>query len=177
MSKIYTKTGDDGSTALTNGKRVKKTNNIIELYGELDELNSFLGFAAEAFIHNANCSKFLPNIYRVQKDLFKIASEIVSGNKINVSVQLINQLEGEIDLFDAQLPILKSFILPGGGEIASRLHLVRSVCRRAERAAFKVLETTKHTEVVAMYLNRLSDWLFVLARYVAFLSNIEEFTI
>lgn len=177
MSKIYTKTGDDGTTSLTNGKRVKKTSAVIELYGTLDELNSFLGFTAEAVLQNEVKNKILPMIYRVQKELFIVGSEIVSGDKVNIGLQLVNKLEAEIDLLNAQLPVLTSFILPGGGEISARLHLARSVCRRAERIAVNVTTALKNSEVVVMYLNRLSDWLFVLARYVAFVSNIEEITI
>lgn len=177
MTKIYTKTGDTGTTALTNGKRVKKTSAPIELYGSLDELNSFLGFAAESLCHQDTYIDILKSIYRVQHELFTIASQVISGDKENFGLQLINKLEEEIDLFETRLPVLKSFILPGGGESSVRLHLARSVCRRAERVAFKLLDENKNAAIVTIYLNRLGDWLFVLARYVAFLGNIEETTI
>lgn len=177
MNRIYTRTGDDGTTLLVNGKRVKKTSELIEFYGTLDELNSFLGFAAESICEQREFVMPLKSLYRIQKELFSLSNTVISGEKLNLGLPLVNKLEEEIDYFQKELPILKSFILPGAGEGSARLHLARSVCRRAERAAFRVVPSIKNLEIVAIYLNRLSDWLFVLARYVAFVLNIEEHTV
>jgi cob(I)alamin adenosyltransferase len=176
MAKLYTKTGDDGTTSLTNKKRVSKNSEVIEVYGSLDELNSFLGFAAESLCQKEKLQSVLRAVYRIQRELFGIGSQIISGEKFNFNLQLINKLEEEVDNFEAELPVLKAFILPGGGECSSRFHLARSVCRRAERAACALSAASKGGNVAEIYLNRLSDWLFVVARYVAFVENIESTT-
>jgi cob(I)alamin adenosyltransferase len=177
MGKTYTKKGDDGTTQLTNGKRVKKSCETIELYGLLDELNSFLGFAAESLCHERHFAIPLKSIYRVQRELFSLANNVISGDKYNFGLQLTAALEEEIDHFEAGLPIMSSFVLPGGGESSVRLHLARSVCRRTERFAYKLTASLKNAEIIAVYLNRLGDWLYVLARYIAFESSIEETTV
>ncbi|MCL5261080.1 MAG: cob(I)yrinic acid a,c-diamide adenosyltransferase [Gammaproteobacteria bacterium] len=178
MAKIYTKTGDYGITATIEGKRVKKTSELIELYGSLDELNSFLGFAAESLCRS-DMQDLLKQIYSIQRGLFTMGSHLISGSKESLGFQAISQLEELIDALNAQLPVLKKFILPGGGENSSRLHLARSVCRRAERAAFRLIEAHKSrsVEFIAIYLNRLGDWLFTAARFCAFNENIEEITV
>ncbi|MBU0743917.1 MAG: cob(I)yrinic acid a,c-diamide adenosyltransferase [Gammaproteobacteria bacterium] len=168
------KSGDDGFTSLANGKRVKKYSDIIEIYGSLDEVNVFLGYVAEALYCNQEFSDLLKQVYRIQRDLFELGSYLMSGKKFTINPQKISILEMEIDAMSERLPVLKSFILPGGGESASRIHLTRAVCRRAERIAFKLLETNDNAEIVGIYLNRLGDWLYVAARTAAFLSNEEE---
>lgn len=176
MTKIYTKTGDRGMTSLANGKKIKKTSPVIDLCGCLDELNSFLGLVVEFLCRNSEFNDLLKQHYRIQRELFELGVQISGGDKFVFSPQKITQLELEIDTMSDNLPLLKSFILPGGGEIASLLHIARAVCRRAERTAFFVIEShsSESAENVAIYLNRLGDWLFIAARYVAFISNIEE---
>jgi cob(I)alamin adenosyltransferase len=177
MVKLYTKKGDAGMTALASGKPVKKNSDLIELCGELDELNSFLGWTAEALCNKDHaCAELVKKILRVQKELFDIGWQLSSGNKYVLEPQKIAHLESEIDAMSEHLPVLKRFILPGGGECSCRFHLTRTICRRVERIAYRVLEKNDSFAFVAEYLNRLSDWLFCAARYIAFLSNIEEIT-
>lgn len=177
MSKIYTKSGDDGMTSLANGKRVKKSSAIIELYGCIDELNSFLGYAAESLFSNQEFIVLLKQIYRIQKELFELGSHLVSEKKFTINPHNISKLETEIDAMSERLPVLKSFILPGGGECASRIYLARAVCRRAEVAAFKSVETNDNAEIVGIYLNRLGTWLYAAARTAALIVNAEEMTV
>jgi len=176
MSRIYTKSGDDGSTSLVGGKRVKKFSEIIELYGCIDELNSFLGYAAESLFSSQDFISLLKQIYRIQKELFELGSYLVSGKKFTINPHNISKLEAEIDTMSERLPVLESFILPGGGECASRIHLARAVCRRVERVAFKMVGINDNAQIVGIYLNRLGDWLYVAARTAALIVNAEEMT-
>lgn len=177
MNKGYTKSGDDGFTSLANGKRIKKTGELIELYGNLDELNSFLGYAAESLCYNQNFNTLLKQIYGLQNELFEIGASLISGTKFTLHSSQIGRLEDQIDAMSLRLPILHSFILPGGGESASRIHLARAVCRRAERVAFKLSQTDANAETVGVYLNRLSNWLYAAARTAALIVNAEEMTV
>jgi cob(I)alamin adenosyltransferase len=162
--KIYTKTGDDGTTALLGNIRVPKFDPRIEAYGTIDELNAIIGWTASS-------SDTLRTILKpVQDELFVIGSILAcpdaskSTNLPTLSDSSITRLEQEIDAADAVLPPLKNFILPGGSEPASRLHIARTVCRRAERLAVEVASTHFVPPAIVIYLNRLSDWLFVQAR-------------
>lgn len=174
MAKIYTKQGDSGYTTVASGKLVKKTSELIELFGSLDELNSFLGLAAEALCEKQQFIDLLKYLYQVQGELLELGMQLATGNKILLGSHKINRLESEIDVLSEKLPVMTSFVLPGGGEIASRLHVARAVCRRSERAAFRVVKDIEMAGSVAVYLNRLSDWLYVAARFVAHQCNIEE---
>ena len=174
MNKVYTKSGDDGFTSLGNNKRVKKHSEIIELYGCIDEINVFLGYAAECLCCNQDFSELLKQIYRIQRELFELSTHLFSGQKFAINPHKITKLEIEIDVMSEQLPILKSFILPSGGECASRIHLARVISRRAERVAFKLAETNDNAQIVGIYLNRLSDWLYTAARTAAMIVNAEE---
>lgn len=174
MGKVYTKSGDDGFTSLADGKRVKKHSDIIELYGCVDELNVFLGYAAEVLCYKREFQDLFKQIYRIQRELFELSSYLLSSSKFAINPHKISQLEIEIDAMSDRLPVLKSFILPGGGEYALRIHLARTVCRRAERAAFRVAESNKNAEIVGVYFNRLSDWLYTAARTAALIANVEE---
>lgn len=174
MNKLRKQSGDDGFTNLANGKRVKKCSDIIELYGVIDELNVFLGHATESLCGNETFSNLLKSIYHIQRDLFELCSHVVSGQKFTLHPQKLEFLEGEIWTMSEKLPILKSFILPGGGEQASRIHVARAICRRAERIAFKLAETNDNATSIGIYLNRLSDWLYAAARTAALLTNAEE---
>ncbi|CAL7959739.1 Corrinoid adenosyltransferase [Gammaproteobacteria bacterium] len=174
MSKIYTKSGDDGLTSGVNNKRVKKHSDLIELYGCVDELNVFLGYAAESFCETQDFRDMFKQIYRIQCELFELSSNLLSSSAFAINPHKISQLEIEIDAMSERLPILKSSILPGGGECALRIHLARTVCRRAERAAFKLAESNKNAQIVGIYFNRLSDWLHTAARTASLILNVEE---
>jgi cob(I)alamin adenosyltransferase len=164
--KIYTKTGDDGSTGLIGGERVAKSDPRIDCYGTVDELNAAIGLAAVA----ADAS-LLHQLRAVQNDLFVIGSHLATPSHVPQNVSLpalddgmIHRLEMQIDAADATLPALRNFILPGGTECAARLHLARTVCRRAERLLVNFAADRPVPGMIITYLNRLSDWLFVQAR-------------
>lgn len=180
MSKIYTKSGDNGMTTLADGRWVTKFSDVIELYGTIDELSAFLGLVAESLQLQHDFGDLLKQIYKYQKELFYLTCHVtgVKRKNINFNVdELIGSLEREIDIICEKLPHMNSFILPGGGDIASKIHIARSVCRRAERVAFRAVDKTPLVMPVAVYLNRFSDWLYVIARYLAYSSNVEEITI
>ena len=160
LSKIYTRTGDDGTTGLGDGSRVKKTGRRIEAVGTVDELNSLIGLllARElpGEIHNA--------LTDIQHDLFDLGGELSIPGRSAITEEQVKRLETVLDKLNANLSPLKEFILPGGSEAAAVCHLARSVCRRAERRVIHLGEKEKISTAVAKYLNRLSDLLFVLAR-------------
>ena len=168
--KIYTKTGDSGNTSLIGGTKVPKSHIRIESYGTVDELNSSIGFAGDHISH----AHTIAMLREVQDRLFTIGSSLAcdpekeTGMKIpDLGEQDIRLLEEEIDKMDAQLPPMKSFILPGGHPAVSALHISRCVCRRAERICVHMqLEHMFIDPLVIKYLNRLSDYLFMLARYI-----------
>ncbi len=165
--KIYTKTGDEGQTGLFGGPRVAKDHPRIEAYGTVDELNAAVGVARS--IGPSNDVDLL--LERIQNELFDVGAELATPDAeqrgmIKIGQRHIAELESAIDRFDADLPVLKQFILPGGTQLAAHLHLARTICRRAER---RLQTLTTHTDQVAsplllVYLNRLSDLFFVLAR-------------
>jgi cob(I)alamin adenosyltransferase len=167
--KIYTKTGDDGRTGLFGGGRVPKTHARVEAYGDVDELNAVIG--------QARSIDAMPRIDEilapVQRDLFAIGALLATPHpekhqeqleKARLSDARIGQLEQAIDDGEAELEPLKSFILPGGTPKASALHVARTVCRRAERSIIRMQESEDVPQIVVVYVNRLSDLLFVLAR-------------
>jgi cob(I)alamin adenosyltransferase len=159
--KIYTKTGDDGSTGLFGGKRTIKSDPRIECTGSLDELNATLGWAAAA---NENLAEL---IRAVQSDLFTLGAQVATPRgeaPTTLKESSITRLEQQIDAAETQLKPLENFILPGGSEASSRLHLARTTCRRAERVLVAFGEDQPLPPLGIIYLNRLSDWLFVQAR-------------
>lgn len=158
---IYTRTGDKGTTSLYNGKRILKSDKQIDAYGTVDELTSLIGLVVVK-IKNKNDKQFLTAI---QRDLYKIMS-VFSGSKMSLDnlINKVSQFEDKIDELDKKLPKLNKFIIPGGTEVSSWLHVIRAVCRRAERLIVK-LEEDSYTVVIIRYLNRLSDLFFVLARF------------
>ena len=172
LNRIYTKSGDAGETSLGDGSRVPKTDARIVAYGTVDELNAILGLAV------AICSEPLRSrLLRIQNDLFDLGAdlcvpEIDSGDfqkspessPLRVTTEQVARLENWIDAANEQLQPLTSFILPGGNETAARLHQARTVCRRAEIAVLRLCERDTINSQVGIYLNRLSDLLFVLAR-------------
>lgn len=164
--KIYTKTGDQGTTALFGGKRVSKADLRIDTYGTVDELNSWVGLLRDQEV-NSERKDFLINI---QDRLFTIGSNLATepGNtKVKIPAlggQDVQALEKAIDEMDASLPAMKSFILPGGHQSVSFCHVARTVCRRSERLVIALNSQEPVDSLVIQYLNRLSDYLFVLAR-------------
>ena len=170
--KIYTKTGDSGETSLLGGKRVWKDNLRIQTCGTIDELNSIIGLSINE-ITNPELKEVLQGI---QNDLFMIGSDTalpIENVNTKISVQrvadnLSEKLESVIDKYDSQLPELKNFILPGGTRGSSYIHFARTVCRRAERNVVALSQAEKINPYIENYLNRLSDLLFVLARFENF---------
>lgn len=170
LSKIYTRTGDDGSTGLGDGSRVAKDDLRVEAYGTVDELNSFVGvlraqleLSSSPFEHELD-----PALSRVQHELFNLGGELCIPNYRLMTEQNITQLEQEIDNMNEHLPMLKDFILPAGSLSISYAHAARSICRRAERQVFSLSKRDGNISDISLrYLNRLSDWLFVAARYIA----------
>jgi cob(I)alamin adenosyltransferase len=164
--KIYTKTGDKGTTALFGGKRVSKADLRIETYGTIDELNSYIGLVRDQEV-NAKRKNILVEI---QDRLFTIGSILATepGNtKVKVPSLVesdITVLEKEIDAMDAQLPPMKSFVLPGGHQSVSFCHVARTVCRRGERLVIALDAQEKVDQMIIQYMNRLSDYLFMLSR-------------
>ena len=180
--KIYTKTGDKGETSLYGGTRVSKAAARVESYGTLDELNAFIGLA-KAEISD---EKVLSQLQKIQFDLFTVGSEaatptdkmlLANGkNRLDlmISEKEIIELELWMDDFDAELEPLRFFILPSGGKAAATVHVCRTVCRRAERAMVFLNETEEVRPELIKYLNRLSDYLFILARYISKISGEKE---
>lgn len=174
--KIYTKTGDNGTTALFGGKRVSKADLRIETYGTIDELNSYVGLVRDQAV-NQNRKSILVEI---QDRLFTIGSILATepGNtKVKVPSLIqedVTVLEKEIDGMDASLPPMKSFVLPGGHQSVSFCHVARTVCRRAERLVIALDAQEKIDALVIQYLNRLSDYLFMLSRKMSAELSAEE---
>lgn len=176
-SNIYTATGDKGQTSLVGGKRVSKSDIRLEAYGTIDELNAFIGQ-----LDNLHIPSDMKSFIRVvQNKLFNIGAYLATDNPDNkptvasgLDAGDIARIEQAIDLIDAQLPPLRNFVLPGGSRIASQAHVCRTVARRSERRIVALAETTYVDPNVLTYINRLSDYLFVLARFNNTHNQIEE---
>jgi cob(I)alamin adenosyltransferase len=164
LTRIYTRGGDRGETSLGDGSRVPKLDCRIAAFGTVDELNSLIGVALAADVP-AEMRRVLE---RVQNELFDVGADISVpfgiGDRLRVAQTQIDALEADCDRFNADLPELKSFVLPGGSELAARLHVARAVCRRAERDVLDAAEEVELNPLVSVYVNRLSDLLFILAR-------------
>lgn len=164
LSKIYTRTGDQGTTGLGDGTRVDKDALRVEAYGTTDELNSALGMVLAETDIPADLRHWLEEI---QHDLFDLGAELcIPGHNV-LTAAFIERLEQQIDSMNTQLPPLKEFILPGGNRAASACHLARTICRRAERRVFSLSKVETINDWGLKYLNRLSDFLFVAARILA----------
>ncbi len=163
LSKIYTRTGDKGTTGLGDGSRVDKDSLRVETFGTVDELNSHIGLVLTGDIENAvqGC------LTRTQHELFDLGGELCMPGYTLMPETCVDQLETDLDHFNEDLPPLKDFILPGGSEPAARCHLARTVCRRAERLIVSLAKVEDINKVSLRYLNRLSDLLFVIARVLA----------
>jgi len=179
--KIYTKTGDDGTTGLLGGSRVRKCDRQIECYGTIDELNACIGVALAAVDAAAPLAALSEPLRLVQHDLFNIGSHLATpddspykGNLPPLDETMVTRLEMQIDSAEAELPPLRNFILPGGGEASARLHLARTVCRRAERLLVDFSLDRPVAGLIVTYVNRLSDWLFVQARLCNLRSQVPD---
>jgi cob(I)alamin adenosyltransferase len=172
LNKIYTRTGDDGTTALGTGERRKKYDLRVAAYGSLDETNSVMGIAR---LHTAEDAALDAALSRIQNDLFDVGADLTTpgkgrgpgGARLTVTAAQVEWLEAEIDRLNDELAPLRSFILPGGTAAAAYLHLARTVCRRAERLIAELNDKPDEsvTPEVLKYVNRLSDFLFVAARH------------
>ena len=169
LSKIYTKKGDDGKTELGDGKRIVKFSTRVEAYGTVDELNAMIGTITSMNIE----TKLDSCLERIQNDLFDLGADLclpedttghMNPEPLRVEKSLTERLESEIDNMNKRIDPIRSFVLPGGSEIAAKLHLCRTICRRAERLVVKLIENEKVNKEALKYLNRLSDWFFVAAR-------------
>jgi len=163
LSKIYTRTGDNGTTGLGDGSRVDKDDLRVETYGTVDELNSLVGLVLTCGMDDA----IRACLTRTQHELFDLGGELCMPGYTLVPGACVDQLEHDLDHFNQDLPPLKDFILPGGSEAAARCHLARTVCRRAERLMVSLAKVETINEISLRYLNRLSDLLFVIARVLA----------
>lgn len=180
ITKVYTKKGDKGMTQLAGGQQVSKTSARIEAYGGIDELNAALGLVVESLRDQLSSAQLRERMLRIQNELFNLGAQLAvlpedrRKNTPMIRKENISLLEREIDEMNETLPHLTSFILPGGGETAARLHLTRTVCRRVERGTLRLSENEPLDGTEIPYLNRLSDWLFVAARFAAAQTGIDE---
>ncbi|MCX8079770.1 MAG: cob(I)yrinic acid a,c-diamide adenosyltransferase [Bacteroidia bacterium] len=175
-SKVYTKTGDKGQTSLIGGTRVSKSDIRIEAYGTVDELNSFIGLLRDTIgQHNQS-----PTLIKIQNELFVLGALLAEDKEKNkmklpgLPEDAIAFLEKQIDAMDAELPPMRFFVLPGGHMAVSVAHVCRTVCRRTERKVIELSLSTPVEEHIIRYLNRLSDYLFVLSRKLAHDFKVEE---
>ena len=180
LSKIYTKVGDKGTTLLATGQRVSKSHVRIEAYGSVDELNAVVGLLNDD-LDESIFSEIKSSLLKIQNELFDVGGELsVPVDVLDTSKQQVIQqeaiarLEREMDEFNLKLPPLENFVLPGGHRANSLAHLCRTVCRRSERAVVRMSEQEAVRDEVRIYLNRLSDWFFVLSREISRRLNVGE---
>lgn len=169
LNKIYTRTGDGGGTGLVSGERVRKSDPRVEAFGDVDELNACLGLAR---LHVGSTPELDPLLARLQSELFDLGADLATPDgpmdwePLRIVQSQVDRLEAELDDLNRTLPALDSFVLPAGSSLAAHLHLARTVCRRAERRAVALSDAGEAVSPQALrYLNRLSDLLFVAARY------------
>jgi cob(I)alamin adenosyltransferase len=171
ITKVYTRKGDGGTTRLAGGQKILKTDPRLEAYGGVDELNACMGLAAEPMCEEPRLGSLLDAVRRIQNELFDLGAQLAvlaADRRLDtptITAAQVKRLESEIDTMNAEVEPLRSFILPGGGEVPARLHLARTVCRRIERATLRLGEVEPLDGTEVPYLNRLSDWLFVAARH------------
>jgi cob(I)alamin adenosyltransferase len=171
LSKIYTRTGDDGTTGLATGERVDKCDVRIEAFGDVDETNSAIGVLRAEPDLPTEIDRCLE---RVQHDLFEIGAELAMPGYVGISAQHVERLEQQLDALNDGLPPLKEFVLPGGTRAAALCHVARTLCRRAERRAWAAAKEHRLNDATLRYLNRLSDLLFVMARALARRAGAEQ---
>lgn len=177
-SNVYTMTGDNGSTSLVGGERVMKNDIRLEAYGTVDELNSIIGYLASTSKLNSSIEEFLRAI---QNRLFNIGAYLATDNPksirrevVGLSYANIAKIEEEIDRLDSELPPLNRFVLPGGSSVSAMAHMCRTITRRCERRVISLADTTYVDPCIIKYLNRLSDFFFVFARFNNIQNQIEE---
>lgn len=172
--KIYTKKGDKGETSLLGGTKVPKHHIRIEAYGTIDELNSYMGLLGEY----PEIEELRPFIRNIQHTLFSIGSHLANDSRTfklpEIPQEVVTQLELSIDEMETNLPPLRNFILPGGNFANANAHIARCVCRRAERNIVHLNESSEVSPIIIQYINRLSDWLFTLSRYITHQTKSEE---
>lgn len=179
-AKIYTRTGDKGQTSLFGGKRVPKYHVRVEAYGTVDELNSAIGVAvaqAKSKLQKAKSTeKVIFELEKIQNDLFDIGSTLAtpSGRDVLFLEKRTQEMEKLIDVLTERMPILRNFILPGGSIASSYFHVARTVCRRAERRIGELSSKEKIPQEIPVYMNRLSDLLFTIARFVNHVAKKKE---
>ena len=180
IHKVYTRTGDEGMTGLVGGERVPKDSLRIESYGTVDELQSVLGMLRAALSEAGTQAEIVGHIHRVQQDLFDLGSTLSTPPqyadrvKNPITEERIGWLEETMDRWNEELPPLRSFVLSGGGRFSALGHVARTVCRRCERIVLSLSREEEVPSEVLRYLNRLSDFLFVLARHLALVFGEEE---
>ena len=170
LKRIYTKTGDKGETGLSGGVRVRKDCPQIQVIGDIDELNCVIGMV----LANEVPENVRESLIKIQHQLFNLGAEINNAEYNFISADMVAEFEKQIDAFNVNLPPLKNFILPGGGSAAATCHLARAVCRRAERSVVALNDREKLHPNIQIYLNRLSDYLFVLSRVLSKFADQEE---
>jgi cob(I)alamin adenosyltransferase len=179
LNRIYTRTGDDGTTGLVGGARVKKTSQKVAAYGDVDELNSHLGVCVE-HLSPASAHLIKDKLTTIQNELFDIGAELATPadahweGMLKAGPEHVQRLEQWIDELNTPIPPLTSFILPGGSPLAAQLHVARTVCRRAERSILELHEQEPVARPILEYINRLSDLLFVMSRAVNHALNAPE---
>ena len=184
INRVYTRTGDKGTTRLAGGQEVAKTDARIEAYGTLDELNACLGLVTEELARSpsekTNTSGLLKQLRRIQNELFDAGGELATlpedrhPQQAVLQASDVERLEAEMDEANEALPSLSSFVLPGGGMTSAFIHQARTVCRRAERCLVRLVQIEPQRDELLQYVNRLSDWLFVMGRRAAIESGHEE---
>lgn len=170
LSKIYTRTGDSGTTGMADGSRVAKDSLRMQAIGEVDELNSALGIV----INKCEACDVRENMITIQHDLFNVGGQLAMPDYEMLTHERVEWLEQTLDAMNAELTPLEEFILPGGVEVASFCHLARAICRRAERAMVSLSNAETTRSELPAYINRLSDWLFVASRYLNMQQNKAE---
>ena len=169
--KVYTKKGDDGTTSLLSGKRIHKNSFIIRSVGSLDELNSFVGLL------RSEMHGWAPALEKIQWDLFNAGSMLINDNEtklVEVTEEDIKILESSMDTMNEELPDLKNFILPYGSKAVTISHICRTICRRTENEVLSIEKILNNFDIISIYINRLSDFFFVLARYIGYKENTQE---
>ncbi|MDP2070878.1 cob(I)yrinic acid a,c-diamide adenosyltransferase [Methylotenera sp.] len=170
LSKIYTRTGDDGTTGLGDGSRINKDSLRVDAMGDVDELNSVIGILLTEAVPDI----LVATLIQIQHDLFNVGGEICIPGYVILHKERIENLEESIDALNGSLAPLKEFILPGGTKAAAYCHLARTVCRRAERKLVELHRNEKVTDISLQYLNRLSDLLFVMCRIINKEANVSD---
>lgn len=180
INKVYTKSGDRGRTQLIGGDKVSKASARIDCYGQIDELNACIGLAISALDKSKAGAILAPKLVRIQNELFNVGTQLATPDAErrktlpDISESHIQLLEDEMDALNEDLPELRSFVLPGGSECSGFFHLSRTVCRRSERAVVALADSTTVDDRHLIYLNRLSDALFVFGRYTLHADGLDE---